>query len=93
MYITPLVIGVTGHRDLVPNEVDVLREKITGLFDDLRLRFPNTPLLMMSALAEGADRLAAHAALDAGFELQVILPMPADFYRSDFQSPESISIY
>jgi len=89
MYITPLVIGVTGHRDLVPTEIDVLREKITGLFDDLRRQFPNTPLLMMSALAEGADRLAAHAALDAGIELQAVLPMPIRFYRDDFETPES----
>ncbi len=88
-YITPLVIGVTGHRDLVPSEVDVLREKITGLFDDLRRQFPNTPLLMMSALAEGADRLAAHTALDAGIELQAVMPMPIRYYRDDFQTQES----
>ena len=89
MYITPLVIGVTGHRDLVPTELDALREKITGLFGDLRQQFPNTPLRLMSALAEGADRLAAHAALDAGAELQVVLPMSADTYRRDFKSAES----
>lgn len=87
--ITPLVIGVTGHRDLVPGEIDELREKITGLFDDLRCRFPNTPIRLMSALAEGADRLAAQAALDANVELQAVLPMPADSYRSDFHSAES----
>ena len=89
MYVTPLVVGVTGHRDLVPAEIEALWAKITGLFDELHRRFPNTPLRLMSALAEGADRLAAHAALDSGVDLQAILPMPVDSYRTDFESAES----
>ena len=84
-----MVIGVTGHRDLLPTEVEGLRSKIANLFDELRRQFPNTPLRVMSALAEGADRLAAQTALDAGIELHAVLPMPADIYRSDFASAES----
>jgi hypothetical protein len=88
-YLTPLVIGVTGHRDLVPSEVAALRKMIAHLFDELRSHFPNTPLRLMTALAEGADRLAAHAANDADVEVQVVLPMPREVYRNDFESPES----
>ena len=43
----------------------------------------------MSALADGADRLAARAALKCGVELQVVLPMPAQEYKKDFSSVES----
>jgi hypothetical protein len=88
-YLTPLVIGVTGHRDLVPSELDALRKLITHMFDELRSHFPHTPLRLMTALAEGADRLAAHAAHDADVEVQVVLPMPREIYRNDFKSPES----
>ena len=89
--LVPLVIGVTGHRDLAPAELASLEGRIGELFSELRRRFPNTPLRLLTALAEGADRLAAHAAIAASVELHVVLPMPADDYRRDFGSPESVA--
>lgn len=89
LFLTPLVIGVTGHRDLVASETDALQRKILDLFDVLREQFPHTPLQLMSALAEGADRLAARAAVSADVDLQVVLPMPAEVYRDDFETIES----
>jgi len=90
-HVNPLVIGVTGHRDLLPSETDELYARTRALFDELSRRFPNTPLRVMSALAEGADRLAAHVALECGWDLQVVLPMPADDYRQDFLTTESVA--
>lgn len=89
VYLSPLVIGVTGHRDLVANEIDGIRLRIAALIDELQRQFPNTPIRMMTALAEGADRIAATAALDSGLEVQAILPMPAEEYLKDFDSAES----
>jgi len=40
--------------------------------------------MLMSALAEGADRLAAEVALDAGIGLIVPLPMQQELYEQDF---------
>ncbi len=44
---------------------------------------------LASALAEGADRMAAHTALDAGLPLDVILPFPVEEYERDFARPAS----
>ncbi len=44
---------------------------------------------VLSALAEGADRLVARAGLDLGMELQVILPFPQPIYEEDFDTPAS----
>ena len=41
-------------------------------------------LRMISPLAEGADRLAAQAALEHGFQLEVPLPFNAFEYEKDF---------
>ena len=60
----PLVVAVTGHRDLVPSEIDEIRGAVRELLMELRERYPERRLRVMSALAEGADRLAAHVALD-----------------------------
>ena len=88
-YVTPLVVGVTGHRDLLVAEVDDLRQRITDLFVALHNRFPDIPLRLMTALAEGADRLAAHVAMSNGIDLQVVLPMPRQTYRDDFSTADS----
>ncbi len=88
-YLTPLVIGVTGHRDLVLSEMDELERQIGVLFAELRQKFPHSPLRLVSALAEGGDRLAAKVALQSDVELQAVLPMPIDVYREDFKTRES----
>jgi multisubunit Na+/H+ antiporter MnhB subunit len=86
----PLVIAVTGHRDLVPDEVPGIRERVRNLLADLAKRYPERRLRVMSPLAEGADRLVAREALALGVELIVPLPMPREAYIKDFQTEESV---
>lgn len=85
----PLVIGVTGHRDLRAKDEAPLKARVGELFADWRKRYPHTPLTLLSPLAEGADRLVARAALDAGAQLIVPLPMRRELYEMDFSSTES----
>ncbi|HZT02126.1 MAG TPA: hypothetical protein VFA39_07685 [Steroidobacteraceae bacterium] len=83
----PIVIGVSGHRHLRPTDRPKHRDQVRDLFTRLRTRYPSTPLRIVTALAEGADRLVAEVALEEGHELLVPLPLePADYER-DF--PES----
>jgi len=84
----PLILAVTGHRDVYPDDVPILKAKIGELIDELHATYPDTPLRLLSALAEGADRIAAQVALDQGLELMAPLPMSAAEYEKDF--PESI---
>jgi hypothetical protein len=80
----PLVVGVTGHRNLVAAEVDALRKRVRGLLTQLRHDFPNLPLVVLSSLAEGGDQLVAREALSCGARLVAPLPLPADAYARDF---------
>jgi hypothetical protein len=84
--LAPLVIGITGHRDLREETVPQLEQKIKEIFLQLHKDYPATPLVLISALAEGADRLAAEVALSPhlGVRLIVPLPMPVDLYEQDF---------
>jgi hypothetical protein len=78
----PIVIGVTGHRHLRAADREKHREQVGALFSQLRRRYPSTPLRIITALAEGADRLVAEVALEQGHELLVPLPLePADYER------------
>jgi hypothetical protein len=86
----PLLLGVVGHRHLDVGE-GRLRDVIRNLLLGFRERYPCTRVILLSALAEGADRLVAAEALDLGFSLVAPLPMPVREYEEDFATPESIA--
>ena len=80
----PLVVTVTGHRDLVESEVDGIRDRVRALFTLLGTRYPDMQLKLLSPLAEGADQLAAEVAIEMDVDLDVVLPMPRDEYLQSF---------
>lgn len=80
----PLRIGVTGHRDLHPSDLGHLRQAVERLLRLLRERLPGIHVELVSGMADGADRLAAEAALAAGVRVHALLPMPLDMYLGDF---------
>ncbi len=90
-YRFPLVIGVTGHRDLRGDEIPEIRQRVRDLLQDLASRYPHRKLRLLSPLAEGADRLVAEEALSLDVELRVVLPMPRHLYYADFSSEQSIA--
>src|SRR5215475_4160664 len=85
----PLVIGVTGHRDLRDEDVPRLEREIAAIIGGLRRDYlggeAETPIVILSSLAEGADRLVARIALAHGARLVAPMPMPIDEYRRDFE--------
>lgn len=85
----PLVIGITGHRDLRPQDIPALEQKVQHIFNDLHSQYPRTPLVLLTQLAEGSDRLAARVALKSDISITGVLPMPREIYATDFVTPES----
>lgn len=93
-------VGVTGHRDVaddeslrnairkVLNEVSQVAQSLaTG---ELKEHTAGPPVLrLISPLAEGADRIVANVALEAGFELCSPIPFSIDEYLNDFGAPDS----
>ena len=99
-----LRIGVTGHRPnrfgpeaqaIVAAKLDTVLQQLAGAAVALHLRYsdvfaPEPPeLRLVSALAEGADRVAAEAALGRGIPLDVILPFAPSVYAEDFATAEA----
>lgn len=88
------MIGITGHRhlqaeDAVASSVRaVLAEIVQGLAGQ---RAPKeSPLTILSSLAEGADRIAAREVLrEPGGALRAVLPLPIEDYGQDFADAES----
>lgn len=79
-YKIPLVIGITGHRDILKNHTDILKNKIDEIFEHLIKKYPSTPIVFLTPLADGADRLAAEVALKDKYKniITVSIPLPLD---------------
>jgi len=88
---TPIVVGVTGHRDLRNEDLPILREHIYNILVELSQQYPFTPLVLLTPLAEGADRLAAKVAIDLSIKIIAPLPMPLIEYRQDFETDISLT--
>jgi hypothetical protein len=83
-----LAIGICGHRVLAEPEKVVAG--IEQALNRIEAVFPGRPLRILSALAEGADRLALGPALDRpGSKLVAVLPLEKYDYLSDFALSES----
>ena len=83
-----VTIGVTGHRFLV--EVDKITAGIDQALDHIEESFGDSSFQVISALAEGADRLVVRRVLKRqGAQLIVPLPLPQADYLADFKTPES----
>jgi hypothetical protein len=81
-------IGVTGHRTLA--DVAVMETGIETALGFISAHFPAGPWQVLSALAEGSDRMVArHVLSRPGSWLVAVLPLPRLDYMADFNSPQS----
>ena len=83
-YAVPFIVAVTGHRDLVPDEIPILRSRVRDCLFSLRYEYPSRIIVVLSSLADGADRIVAEEAVKLGMPLSVVLPMPREMYEEDF---------
>ena len=84
----PIVIGVTGHRALRPEDREPLLAAVKRELEALREKVPHSPLLLLTSLAEGADLLCADAAAALGIPIAAALPMEADAFTAAFPPEE-----
>lgn len=86
----PIVIGVTGHRDLKEESIPELKSVAKRELEKLKASYPNSCFVMLNSIASGADTLCAEIALNLGFELICPLPMEVDIYKNDFEGEDLI---
>lgn len=86
---TPLVVGVTSHRNIAARDVELIRQRVHDFFIQLQDEFPELPIVVLSALAEGGDQLVAQEALAVGAHLIAPIPLPRALYEDDFVNPQA----
>jgi hypothetical protein len=82
----PLLIGVCGHRGLDPSCAKELAGAVRTQLLRLVNALPSTEIRVLSGMAAGTDLIVARAAIEAGVQVEAVLPMPVAQYRADFDS-------
>ena len=83
-----MLVGVVGKLDLMGADAAV-RAAFDTLFDRLDLALPDTPKILLSALARGADSVSAQAALAReGWRVVAPLPFAQAAYETDFAAED-----
>jgi len=97
---TTVNVGITGHRAclLTPAVIAALEPVLEDVFGSLReaalsvgpgrMFKRRVQLRLHSALASGADQIAAKSAHATGYRVHALLPFEADEYRNDFSGRE-----
>lgn len=75
-------VGVTGHRDLKKCCVNYYAKQVNQLLKRLKQEFKD--ILVLSSLADGADRVVVIEAIKLDIPYIVILPMAMSLYIKDF---------
>ena len=99
-YLDPLIISVTGHRDIGLDAELPLRSALSDLLNELfkqeSKKSPKRPIVFLNGMATGADQLVAAAVNEArvafapDFITQIaVFPMPEEDYVQDFSLPET----
>jgi hypothetical protein len=82
----PLLIGVCGHRSFDPSCATELASAVRTQLLRLAIALPSTEIRVLSGMAAGTDLIVARAAIEAGVQVEAVLPMPLTQYRADFDS-------
>jgi hypothetical protein len=88
----PLRVGVTGHRPnrLPEAEWNRVRTDLAQVMAEIEGDDPGRRPVLLSGLAEGADRLAAFVALGRGWALRAILAFDRTRFEQDFPEPAAL---
>ncbi len=83
----PIMVGATGHRNVDAKDAKLIAA-LKAQCALLRERYEHSPFVILSALAEAADRLVAQIAMEElSADLIAVLPMPQQEYERDFAAP------
>jgi hypothetical protein len=80
----PLIVGVTGHRQIDPLYEPQVRSAFVSVLSAVQAKYPHCAIVVLTALAAGADSIAAEEALARKLPLVACLPFTPEVYERDF---------
>ena len=92
-HLRPFVIGLIGHRELSEHELPRLQREFDTYIEELLNVLKNTPILVLTSIAEGADRFAHNSKFRDQMKICAVLPMRKEAYAKDFKTKQSLESF
>ena len=86
-------VGISGHRDLKKSNIERYKKLIQEELKEIVHAHPDQEVIILSPLADGADRLMVYVAKELDLDYEVLLPMPKEFYELDFDMASKKEFY
>jgi hypothetical protein len=80
----PIIVGITGHRDISESDSLLLETSINESLDNFQCKYPHSPKVLLSGLAEGIDQISAKSALSRGWQVHAVLALPEEEFIQTF---------
>lgn len=77
-------VGISGHRNIKHSKIEEYKETLKKKLKTTVMQNPQKEVVVLSSLADGADRLIVYAAKELSLRYEIILPMPIEYYEMDF---------
>lgn len=87
-----LRVGVTGHRPnrMPESQWERIKRDLTTVMAEVEAAHQDRRPMLLSGIAEGADRLAAFVALGRGWSLHSVLAFHRTRFEADFPEPFAV---
>lgn len=92
-HLRPFVVGLIGHRELSEKELPRLQGEFDAYIEKLLNILVNTPILVLTSIAEGADQFAHNSKFRDQIRICAVLPMEKEEYAKDFKTKKSLEIF
>lgn len=92
----PIVVGVTGHRNICEGDVALLKRQVADSLVEIKkmCNDADSPVVMISGMAQGADMICAEAAFENDVPVYAALPCPKEqFIKSFNEGPDRDKLY
>lgn len=83
-----LKIGIVGHRNLDKRCIEAYKKQVFEKLSELKQKHHD--IMLLSPLADGADRLAVYEAMKLNISYIAVLPIPKECYEDDFNRASKI---
>lgn len=88
----PLLVGVTGHRDICPSALPAIRGRVREILENLISLYGLSQLHVLIGMAEGADLEVAEIAADLGLARVQLFPTTIEQHQKTL-SPSALERY
>ncbi len=83
-YLSPIFVGLLGHRRLNQNDIPRLQAEFDQILENILDKAGITPIVVLTPVAEGADRLIFTSKHRDRVRIFALLPLEIKEYEKDF---------